>query len=217
VPDTDATPTTWRDPEVEVRRSTRRRRTVSAYRDGNRIVVVIPARFTRAEQTRWVAEMVGRVTAREARGRSAGPRRSDAALLARCRELSDRYFDGQTTPLQVRWVSTMRTRWASCTPDDRAIRVSSRLRDVPTWVLDYVLVHELAHLAVPGHDDAFWSLVSRYPRTERARGYLEGLSAAAHLAMADLADDVEVVAGEPAPRPDRPAVGVRPNYEEDAS
>ncbi len=73
----------------------------------------------------------------------------------------------------------MRTRWASCTPSDATIRVSERLRDVPSWVLDYVLVHELAHLLVPGHDARFWALVRRYPRTERSIGYLEGLSAAA--------------------------------------
>lgn len=73
----------------------------------------------------------------------------------------------------------MRTRWASCTPADGTIRVSDRLRDVPSWVLDYVLVHELAHLLVPGHGADFWAIVRSYPKTERAIGYLEGLSAAA--------------------------------------
>ena len=73
----------------------------------------------------------------------------------------------------------MRTRWASCTPADGTIRVSDRLRDVPSWVLDYVLVHELAHLLVPGHGPDFWAIVRGYPKTERAIGYLEGLSAAA--------------------------------------
>ena len=174
--------------EVEVRRSARRRRTVSAYRDGERIVVLIPARFTRSEERRWVDEMVERVTSRELRERSRGPRRSDAALARRCRELSARYLGGRATPTSVRWVDTMRTRWASCTPSDGTIRVSTRLRDLPSWVLDYVLVHELAHLRVPGHGPDFWRLVQHYPRTERARGYLDGISAAAHLPM-DLADD----------------------------
>lgn len=73
----------------------------------------------------------------------------------------------------------MRTRWASCTPADGTIRISDRLRDVPAWVLDYVLVHELAHLLVPGHGADFWALVRGYPKMERAIGYLEGLSAAA--------------------------------------
>ena len=77
----------------------------------------------------------------------------------------------------------MRTRWASCTPADASIRVSERLREVPPWVLDYVLVHELAHLKVAAHNAEFWALVRRYPKTERAMGYLEGLSSAAGLGI----------------------------------
>ncbi|MFZ1288398.1 MAG: metal-dependent hydrolase, partial [Candidatus Phosphoribacter sp.] len=41
-------------PEVEVRRSTRRTRTVSAFREAGRVVVVIPARMTRADERTWV-------------------------------------------------------------------------------------------------------------------------------------------------------------------
>lgn len=83
----------------------------------------------------------------------------------------------------------MRTRWASCTPADTTIRVSERLRDVPAWVLDYVLVHELAHLREAGHNARFWELVRRYPKTERAIGYLEGLSAAAGWGISELDTD----------------------------
>jgi predicted metal-dependent hydrolase len=179
-------------PTVEVRRSARRRRTVSAYRDGDVTVVLIPARFSKAEERRWVAEMVARLQAREAR-RQRGPRRSDEALLARARQLSSTVFEGEARPSSVRWVSNMASRWGSCTPMDGTIRVSGRLRDMPSWVLDYVLVHELAHLLVPGHGTDFWELVARYPRSERARGYLEGVAAAAHL---DRSGDDEAPAAE---------------------
>jgi predicted metal-dependent hydrolase len=168
-------------PDVEVRRSPRRRRTVSAYRDGTRIIVLVPARFTRAEEQKWVREMVGRITTREQVASVRGPRRNDATLQARANELVELYLDGRSYPASVRWVDTMHTRWASCTVDDAAIRISSRLRAMPSWVLDYVLVHELAHLRVPGHGPKFWALVDRYPRTERARGYLDGVSAASQL------------------------------------
>ena len=175
---------------VEVRRSARRRRTVSAYREGNRTIVLIPARFSRAEERRWVTEMVARLDAREQR-RDRGPRRSDAALLARARKLSASYLGGRAEPVSVRWVGNMTTRWGSCTPLDGTIRLSSRLREMPTWVLDYVVVHELVHLLVPGHGAQFWELVDRYPRTERARGYLEGVAAAAHLDLSEFDDVVD--------------------------
>ena len=90
-------------------------------------------------------------------------------------------------------MSTMRTRWASCTPADATIRLSRRLQDMPVWVQDYVLVHELAHLIEAGHGPRFWRLVAAYPRTERARGYLDGVSAAAQLPIADDLDgDLDV-------------------------
>jgi predicted metal-dependent hydrolase len=166
------------EPLVEVRRSKRRTRTVTAYREGETLVVLLPARMTKKEEAHWVAEMQRRLLRSESRRRPPG-RTSDSALLARCAELSERHMDGLAVPSSVRWVPPMRTRWASCTPVDRSIRISERLREVPSWVLDYVLVHELAHLLVPGHDQEFWELVQRYPRAERAIGYLEGLASAA--------------------------------------
>ena len=162
-------------PRVEVRRSKRRTRTVTAYQDGGTLVVLLPARMTKKEEAHWVAEMQRRLLRSESGGRSPA-KKSDAALQARCRLLSERHLGGKAEPASVRWVPPMRTRWASCTPADGTIRISERLRDVPGWVLDYVLVHELAHLIVPGHNEDFWTLVRNYPRTERAIGYLEGLS-----------------------------------------
>jgi predicted metal-dependent hydrolase len=163
-------------PEVEVRRSKRRRRTVSAYRDGDKVVVLIPASLSRAEERDWVATMVARLERSERRGTP-----SDAELLERAVSLSDRFLGGLAVPESVRWVDNQQTRWGSCTPGDRTIRLSSRLQGMPAWVLDYVVVHELAHLIEPGHDASFWSWVNRYPQAERAKGYLLGWSAAAKL------------------------------------
>jgi len=161
-------------PEVEVRRSKRRRRTVSAYRDGDRIVVMIPASLSRAEEAEWVETMLTRLERSEQRRRP-----SDDDLLQRALALSDRYLGGLATPETVRWVENQRSRWGSCTPGDRTIRLSARLRGMPSWVIDYVLVHELAHLLESGHDAKFWAWVDRYPQAERAKGYLLGWSAAA--------------------------------------
>lgn len=131
-----------------------------------------------------MAEMLHRLQRSETRRRSPA-RDSDTALLTRCAELSTKYLGDKAVPSSVRWVPPMRTRWASCTPSEGTIRVSDRLREVPPWVLDYVLVHELTHLLVPGHGKDFWALVRAYPRTDRAVGYLEGLSAAAGWGITD--------------------------------
>lgn len=170
-----------RKPVVEVRRSQRRRRTVSAYRDGERVVVLIPAQFSRAEEREWVDRMLERLAARDRR-----VRRTDADLALRAERLALRYLPDHPTagcPASIRWVSNQNGRWGSCTPADRTIRISQRVREMPDWVVDYVLLHELAHLIVPSHGSAFWALVCRYPKAERARGYLEGVSAAAGLAI----------------------------------
>lgn len=174
---------------IEVRRSARRTRTVSAYRDGETIVVLVPARLSKLQEARWVRKMVDDVIAREQRTRQAGPRRSDAALIERARALNLTYFAGRADPRSVVWVDTMQRRWASCTSIDRTIRVSRRLQHMPPWVVDYVLVHELAHILVAGHGADFWALVNRYGRTERARGYLEGVDATAHLTRSEPGDD----------------------------
>lgn len=165
-----------RKPVVEVRRSARRRRTVSAYRDGETVVVLIPNQFSRAEETEWVDKMLARLAARDQRGK-----RSDADLVARGLYLAARYlpeYGALAIPASIRWVSNQNGRWGSCTPSDRSIRISDKVKDMPSWVADYVLLHELAHLLVPGHNARFWDLVGRYSRTERARGYLEGMAAA---------------------------------------
>jgi len=141
----------------------------------------MPAGFSAAEEARWVADMVGRLSRQDDRRRR--PRRSDAALMRRAVELSHLHLQDRAVPSSVRWVTNQNRRWGSCTPLDGSIRLSTRLRTMPAYVVDYVLVHELAHLIVSGHGDRFWAWVARYPLTERARGYLDGVQAAAGLVL----------------------------------
>jgi hypothetical protein len=157
-------------PELEVVRSTRRRRTVTAFPRDGRIVVQLPAGLPVAEEERLIARLVDRVTGR-ARARAAG---GDAELAARAADLADRYVDG-VRPTSVAWSSRMATRYGSCTPGDGSLRLSDRLAACPAYVVDAVLVHELAHLLEPGHGPAFRAIVARYPDLDRAEAFLAGM------------------------------------------
>jgi predicted metal-dependent hydrolase len=163
-------------PEVEVRRSAKRTRTVSAYRKDGKVIVMIPARFTRAEEAEWVDTMLGKLEKSGQRGR-----KTDEQLMKRAKELSREYLHGRAVPASVRWVDNMNSRWGSCTTGERTIRLSERLQSMPVWVVDYVLLHELAHLLEPNHNVRFWHWVDKFEKSERAKGYLEGVAAAASL------------------------------------
>lgn len=159
-------------PPVEVVRSARRTRTVSASRQGDRIVVRVPARLPRADVDRWVSTLVERVLAAEQRARP-----SDTELAARAVELSRRYLDGAARPASVAWSDRQQKRWGSCTPADGSIRLSRRLATMPAYVRDLVLLHELAHLIEPDHSPAFAALLDRFPDRVRAEAFLDGWSA----------------------------------------
>ena len=147
---------------VEVVRSARRRKTIGARLVDGVLVVMIPSSATWQQEQEWVGEMVGRMRRRAAT--------KPIDLAARARTLADRY--GLERPRSIRWVENQASRWGSCTPADRAVRISSRLAGLPGWVVDAVIVHELAHLEERLHNDRFWAVVDRYPLAERARGYL---------------------------------------------
>jgi predicted metal-dependent hydrolase len=154
--------------KVEVVRSPRRRKTITAERRNGRVVVRLPDGMTRAEERTWVDRMVARLTEREQAERLNRSR----DLQRRADRLNQEYFGGRLEWRSLRYVSNQRERFGSCTPEDRTIRISSRVAEMPWWVREYVLVHELAHLEVPSHSRRFKRLVDRYPMAERARGFL---------------------------------------------
>jgi predicted metal-dependent hydrolase len=164
---------------VVVRRSARRRRTVAAFWENGTAVVAIPAHFSKAQEREWVHRMLEKLRLQGVRrSRGTGRRRpvTDAALAAHAADLSKEYLGGRSVPSSVRWVSNQNSRWGSATPADGTIRLSDKLRTMPQWVIDYVLLHELAHLLVAGHNAAFWRLLEAYPETERAKAFLEGVA-----------------------------------------
>ncbi len=156
---------------------------MSAYRDGGRVVILIPDQFTRAEEREWVDKMLERLNARDTR-----TKQTDAELTLRAVRLARRFLPDHpqaAEPTSVRWVANQNGRWGSCTPSDGTIRISERIMEMPQWVIDYVVLHEMVHLVVPSHDAGFWALVNRYPKAERARGYLEGVAAITGTALGE--------------------------------
>lgn len=152
--------------EVRILRSKNRRKTVSSRLIDGVLEVSIPAWMSKAEEAKWVDEMRKRFERKSAS--------SEIDLNERAARLARRY--GLPAPSSVRWVSNQQTRWGSCSTQERSIRISDRLSKVPLWVLDSVLIHELAHLVHADHSPKFWAVVERYPKLARADGFLEGMA-----------------------------------------
>ena len=159
--------------EIIVIRSTRRKKNVSAYRQGGRIVVSIPARMSKADERAMVPEMVAKIRAQEAAATM-----SEESLSRRVDELLSQLApEIKVRPSSVNW-RAMRERWGSCTGADRSIRISDRLKGAPENVLDYVLFHEAIHLQYFDHGPEFKELLARFPQEQLAEAYLSGYEAA---------------------------------------
>jgi len=160
------------DPAIKIIASRKRRRTVSARLRSGVLELVVPAWMPNQEREHWAGVMKRRIERRQARARP-----SDDRLQRRAKALNERHFAGR-----LRWTSIgfapMQRRWGSCTFTEGAIRISSRAAALPDWVIDYLLMHELAHLEHSDHGPAFHELENRYPLSERARGYLMALDSA---------------------------------------
>lgn len=147
---------------VEVVRSKRRRRTVELRPVPGGVRISIPATATREEEAKYVSSLLRRHERRQ--------QAKELNLTERAERLAMQHE--LPLPTSIRWVENQNSRWGSCTPSTGEIRISSAISSFPTWVVDYVIVHELAHLTINGHGPRFWRLVERYPRCERARGFL---------------------------------------------
>ncbi len=159
----------------EVRVSARRTKTMTAFREDGKVVVVVPARMPAADRASRVPALVSRLLAKEV-GEQAP--RADHDLTERARQLWDAHLRnqlGDCPRMGVRWVTNQTKRWGSNTVSTGEIRLSSRLRVCPGWVVDAVLVHELVHFSERQHTPRFWQLAANYPHMERARGFLDAL------------------------------------------
>ena len=163
--------------EVEIRRSKRRKNSVTAFREQGRTVVVVPARLPARDIDEYVRDLVGKLDARDEKTASID------ALEKRAAQLVKKYLDRDVinqhhVPVTIKWVTNQNSRWGSCTPVDGNIRLSHRLREMPAYVIECVLLHELIHLIVNDHSAKFYELMNRYPDYEKAEAYLDGYAMA---------------------------------------
>ncbi len=163
--------------KVEVKRSKRAKRNVTAYRDNDKTVVTVPTRMAKRDVDAYVTELVNRLDDRDERTSS------QISLEQRARSLSLKYLgqdllETHKVPVKIRWVTNQNSRWGSCTPDEGTIRLSHRMQRMPSYVIDSVIVHELIHLLVTDHSPAFYALMNKYPDHEKAKAYLDGYSQA---------------------------------------
>jgi predicted metal-dependent hydrolase len=153
--------------DIRVIRSRNRRRTVHGRQVNGVLEILAPAHLDDNALQPFIESIRKRIERRHA-ARSL----DDQDLDRRTRRLNAEVFGGRLCWASIRWVTNQNRRFGSCTPGPGVIRISHRLAGMPAFVLDYVIVHELAHLIHAGHGDRFWREVSRYPLAERARGYL---------------------------------------------
>lgn len=154
---------------VRVQRSARRTKSVTARVEDDHVLVQAPARMRGRELDESVAHLVAQLQQRHERARR---KATDVALAERAARLSKEY--GLPRAATVQWSTRQQKRWGSCSLHSREIRVSAVLMDAPDFVVDNVLLHELAHLVEPNHSPAFHALADQHPLSERAKGYLLG-------------------------------------------
>jgi predicted metal-dependent hydrolase len=161
---------------VEVKRDGRLRTTVRWAIHGDHVTVRVPKFMHKREIDNILdKDLIPKILKQRRRS----TRLNDDELNARAKHINHRYFDGEITWHSIRWVSNMHKRLGSFTTGgttDGDIRISDRIKSWPAYVVDYVIAHELAHRIHPNHSRAFWDYLARYPMTERARGFIEGVA-----------------------------------------
>ena len=152
---------------IEIIRSDRRKRTIQAKDIQGKLHIYLPSGMNEKEENKWIDKMLKRME-KQKKKQSLN---SEGLLADRAQEMNRKYFGGKLK-FEIKYVTNQNSRFGSCTPKKKTIRVSDRIADTPHWVRDYIIIHELAHLVYPNHSKKFWELVNQYRFAERARGYL---------------------------------------------
>lgn len=155
--------------KTKIIRSSKRKKTIQAKVLKDTLVVFLPAGLSSGEEEKYVLQMAKKIDNKKLRKQLNG---TNCYLKKQFSLFNKKYFDEKLEVNKLEFVTNQNKIVGSCTPANKTIRISHILADMPKWVLDYVIMHEMAHLAHPNHSKAFWKKVNEYKYTERARGYL---------------------------------------------
>jgi predicted metal-dependent hydrolase len=139
----------------------------------------VTLRVPRSMSHKQIEEIIADIGPRIARQRKRARRQIDVDLMERAAEINRTYFGGELSWHSIRWVSNMQHRLGSFTTGgatDGDIRISERIRQWPTYVIDYILAHEICHRKFPNHNPEFWEYLGRYPFAQKALGFIEGIA-----------------------------------------
>jgi hypothetical protein len=153
---------------IKVLRSRKRRRTISARLVKDILIIRAPENIPESRLQKAITELKARIERKQLKEEL----NSRENLGQRAKEINLQYFENKLRINSIEYVTDQNSKFGCCNYRAGRIRISHRISVMPQWVRDYVIIHELAHLVVPDHSQAFWDVVNRYKLAERARGYL---------------------------------------------
>lgn len=156
--------------ELEVVR--KRVKNINARLNGKTLSVSAPHRVSARELEEVILELARKLVRRS----RADAVNSNGGADAIARKVAARFPDPPEVT-EVRFVTNQKAQWGSYSQKTGVVRLNAALRQMPPWVLEAVVAHELAHTFHLDHSPAFWELVrSVCLKTDRARAFLEGVT-----------------------------------------
>ena len=150
---------------IVIQRSKRRKKTLQAVLRDNTVKILAPSTTSDAEIKKFLDKFLKKLELKDI------ILNNDKELLSRANKLKKKFIP-DAPDFTIVFQESLKRTWGKCFTNQRKIVINPVLGTYPKWVLDFVIVHELAHLLIPNHGKEFRSLVNRFKLKERAVGFL---------------------------------------------
>lgn len=151
--------------EIIVRRSKRRKKTLQATLRNNTVKILAPHHTSDEDVKAFLNKFLKKLELKDI------ILNNDNELSKRAEKLKKKFIP-EAPDYSIQFQKSLTRTWGKCYTRQRRIIINPVLGTYPKWVLDYVIIHEIAHLLVPNHGKEFRALVNRYKLKERAVGFL---------------------------------------------